>query len=125
MRISLFLVLLALMTSCKNEFENDPALGAWNHVETMADIGDGNATYQKIESNKSLMFTAYGTVISNKKVCLGNNYSEATVATWISESNEFTVDDCTASYSLNDNGDILTVTYNCMEACGEKFARAD
>lgn len=125
MRTLYLLCTVAFLTSCQNKFETDPALGAWKHVESMNDIGDGDQTYHKADTGKTLLFTAYGTVISNQKVCLGNNYSEATVATWVPSKKEWTIDDCIATYSMDESGDFLTVTYACADACGERFKRMD
>ncbi len=123
----IFILLLcsAIFTSCKNEFESEPELGAWKQVASMNDIGNGDTTYRKTESDKTLLFTAYGTVISNQKVCIGNNYKEDTVATWNPGEHTFTVDDCVASYSLDEEKQLLTVSYQCADACGEQFERAE
>ncbi|WP_194852462.1 hypothetical protein [Nonlabens antarcticus] len=124
MKITVLLLVLIAITSCRDGAENNPAFGAWEHVESLSDIGDGNATYQKVDSDKTLLFTAYGTVISNKNVCVGNNYTDATVATWNPDENSFNAGDCIASYELDEAQETLTVSYQCMEACGEKYVRA-
>jgi|GEM_PF-6609491 len=119
----LFTALLAM--SCNDKAVDNDVVGAWQHVESLSDIGNGNATFHRVNSEKTLLFTAYGTVISNQNVCTGNNFKEGTVATWNPEKKEFNVDDCVASYELDKELGTLTVHYRCMEACAEKYVRPE
>jgi hypothetical protein len=125
MRVLIILCIAVLFVSCNDSKVDNDIIGAWQHVESLSDIGDGNATFHRVDSDKTLLFTAYGTVISNQNVCIGNNFKEATVATWNPEKQGFNVDDCVASYELDKESSVLTVSYQCMEACGEKYVRAD
>ncbi len=123
MRIIYLTLILIAFTGCTNKFENDPALGGWRLAQVLNDTGDGNATYVEANSEKTLLFTAYGTVIGNQAVCIGNNHSEATVAQWEPEFKRFTEGECYALYEVSQDGDTLTVTYNCMETCAERYTR--
>lgn len=124
MKITNLFIALFFISSCKQDQPIDEnVIGAWQHSETLMDIGDGNGSYQKVDSEKTLLFTAYGTVISNQSICIGNNHKDATVATWLPEENKFSVDNCEATYELDPAQETLTVTYQCMEACGEKYIR--
>jgi hypothetical protein len=123
MRILTFVLFIVLSSSCKEGMENNPAFGAWKHVESKSDMGDGKATFHRVDSDKTLLFTAYGTVISNQNVCIGNNFKEGTVATWNPEEKSFNLDECAATYELELDGDQLIVNYQCMEACAEKYVR--
>ncbi|KQC33765.1 hypothetical protein AAU57_10805 [Nonlabens sp. YIK11] len=125
MKYAYFLLAIVLTVSCNDAAVDNDVVGAWKLSESMNDIGDGNATYRKVESDKTLLFTAYGTVISNQNVCIGNNFKEGTVAEWNPNAKEFSLEDCTASYELDEATGELTVTYQCMEACGERYVRAD
>lgn len=125
MRILAILSLLAVSISCQDSAVDNDIVGAWQHVESINDIGDGNATFQKVDSDKTLLFTAYGTVISNQNVCMGNNFKKATVATWNPDENSFNIEECVAQYELDEKTLTLTVSYQCTEACGEKYVRAE
>lgn len=125
MRILAILSLLAVSISCQDSAVDNDIVGAWQHVESLSDIGDGKATFHRVDSDKTLLFTAYGTVISNQNVCVGNNFKEATVATWNVDQGNFNVDDCVAQYELDNQTQTLTVSYQCIEACGEKYIRAN
>ncbi len=123
MRTTFLLIAIILLTGCTNKFEDDPALGGWRLAEVLNDPGDGNATYVEATSEKTLLFTAYGTVISNQSVCIGNNHSDKTVAEWQPELNRIVEGECYGVYEIDENADVLTVTYNCMESCAERYTR--
>ncbi|BAO56180.1 hypothetical protein NMS_2171 [Nonlabens marinus S1-08] len=125
MRFLAVFVLAILTTSCDDQEVDNDLIGAWKHVESLSDIGDGKATFHRVNSDKTLLFTAYGTVISNENVCMGNNFQEGTVATWNPSDKGFQLEDCKATYTLDKEIGVLVVNYQCMEACAEKYVRAD
>ena len=125
MRTLLVFALIIITTSCGSKVKDaqNPVLGTWQLTESLMDIGDGNGTYNKVTSDKTLTFEEDGSVVSNKNVCQGNFYSDANVGTWNAEDQTFASGKCEAQYTVID--DVLEVSYNCIEACGERYVRTN
>ena len=83
MKLLGFLLLLITVNSCDNtKNTSNELVGTWRHVESLSDIGDGNATFHRVNSKKTMTFNADGTVTSNENVCTGNNFQEGSTADW-------------------------------------------
>lgn len=58
MKKKTFLLLVAgVLFSCNNDDNPNPNLyliGTWNLIEVLADTGDGNGTFQPVDSNQTI-----------------------------------------------------------------------
>jgi hypothetical protein len=118
------LLLLLFYLSCGHASENkQPSLyGKWKMVYSLADIGDGKATWREADMSdpRIITFTEKGEFIDNKT----------------NRSQKFEFQDSTHINVLTDHGtgpftftivkltrDSLELRPNCIEACGEKFIK--
>lgn len=93
----LLLLTIGLLFSCTKEDQNNSKtelIGNWKLIEVLADPGDRNATFQPVESTKTIEFKNNGTVITNSSLC--DPYSEEIISS--------------GKFSLNGN----TITTNCQ-----------
>ncbi|SCY08198.1 hypothetical protein SAMN05192588_1045 [Nonlabens sp. Hel1_33_55] len=124
MKLLGFLLLLITVNSCDNtKNTSNELVGTWRHVESLSDIGDGNATFHRVNSKKTMTFNTDGTVTSNENVCTGNNFQEGSTADWDTDNESFSLGDCQATYSYDADIEELIINYQCIEACGEKYIR--
>jgi len=125
-KLTFILLISAYLLSCSST-KNTTILGTWKLTEQRLDIGDGNSTFTKIESGKTMTFLADGTITSNGAICFMTQMPEVqTTGTYDTLTKTLTSKDCpkTAlkiSYEVN-NG-VLVINYPCMEPCQQKFVK--
>lgn len=102
-------------------------VGKWALTESLIDIGNGQGTFQSIESEKIIEFLDNGKVISNGPLCQMS--SETTTAgEGDYDRNEKTISATDCNFELppiryEHNGGELILWYPCMEPCGHKFVK--
>ena len=119
------LLLIATFMSCSTTNQSSsPLQGSWKMTEYLADIGDGNGTWQPADAaNQSVLeFRADGTL------------GESGPATANSGSKYEILNDSTVVFVRGENrinvkykiiGNTLTLNPPCIEACGQKFIRME
>lgn len=124
----LLLVAIGLMLSCNNNQENleTGLIGKWKLIEVLADPGDGNGTFQPVESNKIIKFKSNGTLTTNSSLC--EPYSDEIISTGTYENNTITTgcqnpNITTISFELNNQYLILNFASN--EGYSQKFEKID
>jgi len=124
--LTFILLFSTYLLSCSST-KNKTILGTWKLTEQRLDIGDGNSTFNKIESGKTITFLANGTITSNGEICFMTQTPEVqTTGTYDTLSKTITSKDCPKTtlkinYELN-NG-VLVINYPCMEPCQQKFVK--
>lgn len=110
--------------------ESDPKselIGSWKMIEVLADPGDGSGTFVSVESDKLLTFEANGVISSNGSMCDMSTHTDSpTVGTYSATEQKFNSADCTNAdfdYNFEVSGNILLVTYPCIESCKAKFQK--
>lgn len=121
-----------LLSSCKKT-EDDPSsiVGSWKLVEVYADPGDGSGTFRKIDGEKTLEFRSDGKAeVHNGDFCrinlqsTNNEISDYSITNGAGGADmKLIFDKCEMGPSFSIRGDILTIYYQCIEGCGEKFVR--
>lgn len=102
-------------------------LGTWKLTEQRLDIGDGNSTFTKIESNKTITFLIDGTLTSNGAICFMTQTPEIpTTGIYDTLTKTLTSKDCPKTvlkinYEIKDG--VLIISYPCMEPCQQKFVK--
>jgi len=123
--IFIFLVSTYLL-SCSST-KNTTLLGTWQLTEQRLDIGDGNSTFTKIKSGKTMTFLANGTITSNGAICFMTQVPEAkSTGVYDTLTKTLTSKDCPKTalkigYEVNDG--VLIISYPCMEPCQQKFVK--
>lgn len=123
-----------LFYSCKKSdvTSTDPfeLVGKWKLTELYADPGDGSGKFRKIESKKTIEFTKEGKVKStNGDLCTisiesnASDDSHFTIKEMYGGLSKIVVEKCKTEISFEIKSDELTLYYNCIEGCGEKFRR--
>jgi hypothetical protein len=124
------LVFILACTACQNQTiegkKEDSLFKTWRLTETLADIGDGKATWQKVQvsQNSTLTFVADGTL----KQVDGNNVQNGTYKIVQEQSSSYLMvklDGNTSEFrwpivELSESK--LHLTFGCIEACGAKYA---
>ncbi|MBL1409871.1 hypothetical protein [Sphingobacterium faecale] len=129
-------IITVLFYSCKKSDETSTApfelAGKWKLTEVYADPGNGAGKFRKIEGKKTLEFTKGGQVKStNGDLCFINLYSSANessnfeVKEMYDGLNKIVLEKCETEISFEIKADELTLYYNCIEGCGEKFKRVE
>jgi hypothetical protein len=100
--------------------------GEWKLVERLIDPGDGSGVFEPVNSEKKIRFFKDGTLLSNGSLCNpGNAQTDQTsTGTYNAATGEMTINDCHVNpiqYSID--GPYLTVTYQCIEACRDKYLK--
>lgn len=125
MRILLFFLTIGLISCHKDEFKkhNYKLVGKWKRIETFISPGNGGS-WQKDQSNPpiTIEFTADGKFISN-----GNFYSNFTDYKVNADNTiEFMppLNGVTRAVYYSFNSDTqLTLTFACIEGCGDRFVK--
>lgn len=112
-----------------NPINNSELIGEWNLIEVYADPG-GGGTFEPVESDKRVTFHADGTISSNGDLC---NMSITTTSTTTGTTGTYSLSDSTFSstscvdpdydYAFEQTGDILIITYPCIEPCQMKYKK--
>lgn len=125
MCIFLFVLLIALANCHKEEFKkhNYNLVGKWKRIESYINPGNGGS-WQKDQINPPLTieFMADGKLVSNSQ--LYSNFTGYTIAA--GNTIEFLppLNGVTRAvyYSFNSDTE-LTLTYACIEGCGDRFVK--
>ncbi|MCJ8292033.1 MAG: hypothetical protein HRT58_19300 [Crocinitomicaceae bacterium] len=122
--------LLLLSSSCNKQAcaSSTGIVGEWELIEELIDPGDGSGTFQPISSNKEIKFCDDGTFEANGEMCMMENQASSTQeGTYDVTTNTFSPNSCMImapmSYSYSVNGDVLILTYPCIEGCQQKYCR--
>jgi hypothetical protein len=124
--LSIILLVSTYLLSCSSTKQTN-ILGTWKLTEQRLDIGDGNSTFTKIKSGKTLTFLANGTITSNGAICFMTKTPEVeTTGVYDTLSKTLTSKDCPETalkirYELLDGN--LIISYPCMEPCQQKFVK--
>ena len=131
MRIFSFLVIALLVLSCSSDdLDTSNVVGTWKLAQVLADPGDGSGTFVNVESNKTIIFLSDGTFSSNGNLCFFGSLTTVTTEGVFSAEDEViypTTCENFARIGLNykiENG-ALTVYYQCIEACAEKYKKIE
>ena len=129
-KIIILLFALAIIASCKksDENKNTGLIGKWKMTDVLMDPGDGSGTFQPISTSKYIEFRSNGTLYSNGS--LVSNSGEVIVA----DSGTYDLADSSFSsyqifidlpYKMHfiQEGNILTISYPCIEPCRAKFRK--
>lgn len=122
--------LLLLSSSCDKQTCSSVSgiVGEWELVEQLIDIGDGNATFQPITSDKEIKFFDDGTFEANGEMCtMASQSSSIHEGTFDESAETFSPNNCIStapmSYQYTVNCNTLILTYNCIEECQQKYIR--
>lgn len=125
-KVALTLLILIIVISCKKN-SNDELVGTWELIEIFSDPGDGSGSYNSVESDKTITFKNNGKLISNGSLCEVSKVSDGKTTGRYSEANStFTSSDCLDpdyEYTFVRDGNILIITYPCIEGCGAKYQK--
>lgn len=125
-KLAFIFLVSAYLLSCSST-KNTAILGTWKLTEQRLDIGDGNSTFNKIESDKTFTFLADGTVTSNGAICFMTQMREAQTSgvydalTKVLSSKDCPKTDLKIRYEIKDG--ILIISYPCMEPCQQKYVK--
>ena len=120
---------IGLFSSCDTDDDssNQDLIGEWELIEILADPGDGSGTFSEVESNKTIKFHEDGTITSNGTLCtMSIEANNPTSGTYSLTHSNFTSPDCSQpeySYQFEHSGNILIITYPCIEPCQAKYIR--
>lgn len=119
--------LLFLLTQCQNEIEANQSssdiTGTWKLIAVKNDIGNGLGTFVPATTEKVLIISADGKVVSSVGFCPASNSNEATYNTATGELKPQGCDQF-LPYKARKEGDNLILTPGgCIEECGEKYVR--
>ncbi|MGJ1195530.1 hypothetical protein ACR777_00180 [Sphingobacterium spiritivorum] len=135
------LTLMACNKDSNNSSENNGITGRWKLVEVYADPGDGSGKYRAVDSKKQLTFKADGTVeVQNGDLCTvsidsdkkeTSSYKILDKNASSGKKNRLVIMSCIVmqndptELSFEIKGDMLTISYLCMEGCGERYKRIE
>lgn len=129
MKQTIFLILFSMfLSSCKNDESISPELtGTWYLTEVLADPGDGSGIFMPVDSNKTITFLSSGIVESNESLCQGTIIQGTGLGTYSLQDSTI-VPSCpdqeiTVNILFKIEGANLILTYQCIEACAEKYVK--
>jgi len=128
-KILFILLTVGILYSCDNDnFNSDTELvGNWKLIEVLSDPGDGSGTFNSVESDKIITFENDGTITSNGNLCdLSITSDNQTSGTYSISEMTFTPANCNNlenDIPFNQNGNILIITYRCIEGCAAKYKK--
>jgi hypothetical protein len=105
-----------------------PILGEWELIETYMDPGDGSGTFQPVNSNKIITFSANGTISSNENICdIATNPNTSNSPSSGTYSNNSINVNCHVNQpwdiTFQQTGNILILNYPCICGCQAKYRR--
>jgi len=141
MKKYLLVVLLVITSSCTSD-DSKPTdetgiIGKWKLIEQLADPGDGSGTFQPINSERVIEFFSEGTVSVNGDLCfMTSEVGETVTGTYMKTSDnnfdtqydgEIIPNSCSSRsakvyFDLSVSGNLI-LWYQCIEGCGQKFAK--
>ncbi|MFK7772497.1 MAG: hypothetical protein AB8F94_10165 [Saprospiraceae bacterium] len=125
-KIMFLLVAIVVIFSCSEKKENS-LIGKWKLTEQMIGIGNGNATFQKVNSEKTIEFLKNGTLVSNGTLCtLSKDSDQAEEAIFSEIKNAIILKDCGSNNKdiyIEMKGAELILSYQCIEVCQQKYIK--
>ena len=127
-KIVLAVFTVGVFFSCQNDDDNSNVelIGNWKLIEVLADPGDGSGTFNTVESDKIITFESNGTISSNGSLCdISDSSTTQTSGTYSNSTMTFSSADCNPNhdYSFEQNGNILIISYPCIEPCQAKYIK--
>ena len=127
----LILLLAGLFSTCSDDTSEEPKtlVGTWKLSAVYFDPGDGSGDFQATDIDKRIEFFADGRVESEDNLCFaGNSGGSASSGFYILPDSILQVDGCPEApfptrFSLRKES--LILSYPCIEACQEKYVRAN
>ena len=123
-------IIVLLFINCSSDNAPTSLSGKWKLVQVLADPGDGSGIFRDIQSNKTIEFFSDETFDSNGNLCFFQPIDEVTTQGAYSEDkNEIYPNTCNSfvgvvlNYKLEKN--TLIITYQCIEACAEKYVKIE
>ncbi len=130
MKPTIFLILsLLILLSCKDEEVVSPDLiGTWRLTEVLADPGDGSGIFNPVDSDKTITFLVDERVQSNATLCNFSTRPEAPGEGFYSLQDSTITPTCPdqefeSNIWFKLEGSNLILTYQCIEACAEKYVK--
>lgn len=141
MKKYLLVVLLVIISSCTSDdskpIDETGLIGKWKLIEQLADPGDVSGTFQPISSQRVIEFFSEGTVSVNGDLCfMTSEVRETVTGTYMKTSDnnsdtqyygEIIPNSCSSRsakvyFDLPVSGNLI-LWYQCIEGCGQKFAK--
>ena len=128
-RLLIALFGIVILLNCSNDDDNNTGiLGQWKLAQILADPGDGSGVFTDIDSNKTIIFFEDGTFSSNGNLCFFNSLTQITTEGTFSLENEEIIPISCDSFAqiildFKLEGGLMTVYYQCIEACAERYVK--
>ncbi|NRD21498.1 hypothetical protein HNV08_15695 [Winogradskyella eckloniae] len=122
--VYILLVIITLVSCSDDDTEDADLIGNWKLIEVLSDPGDGNGTFQDIDSEKTITFFEDGTFSSTESICNSATTDDLYIGVY-TDSN-LTPDNCSDSgwaYNFVIDGNTLILSYPCIEPCKEKYIK--
>ncbi len=117
---------LFLVFSCNKSGNATSLQGEWRLIEVLADPGDGSGMFTPVSSNKTIEFFSNGTIASNGELCfmtIESNSPSSGTYELLDHTISANCIDAGMPITFNQQGDVLIVTYPCIEACQHKYKK--
>lgn len=130
MKLLIPMIIFILLISCDSkeiEPQND-LVGKWRLIEVYADPGDGSGTFNPVSSSKTIEFKNNGRFVSNGQMCYIEIVpTDGSKGSYSFDNKTLVPDNCEFEFELpfELNGNELTISYFCIEGCGEKYEKVN
>lgn len=113
-------IFFGLIAGCATMNETSSLAGKWKLTESLADPGDGSGKWNAVTNESYLTFNTDGSVSST------DSPNFQTYKVLDSVKLEFTLNDGRKQVvSYKTEGSTLTLTPQCIEACGSKYVKVN
>ncbi|BAO54745.1 hypothetical protein [Nonlabens marinus] len=123
-------IILGFFLSCDetDDVNRDTELiGTWKLVELYSDPGDGSGRFNRVNSEKVIIFKEDGALTSNGSICeIDNVTTNPTSGTYSITDSTFRSDDCNNpdyDYEFIKTEGTITVYYPCIEGCAARYRK--
>ncbi|WP_124981362.1 hypothetical protein [Nonlabens xiamenensis] len=120
--ILLGITLLACQSDDDAASSNEGIEGMWELTAIYVDPGNGSGNFEPA-SGKTLQFTSQNLVNCNQGFCFGSITQATTTGTYNTAATSIEINNCQANYTLD--GDVLELSYFCIEPCVERYNRVN
>lgn len=125
-KFSILASTLLFLFSCDSDEELmfSDIIGTWRLTETLVDPGDGSGTFEPIESDKMVSFTADGEMSSNGNFCNSPVINGSGI---YSLSDSTITVECSQTITLHFDltSESLIIFKHCIEPCAEKYVKTN
>ena len=126
MKLTLFLLLSVLFSSCSQE--EGPGIesaitGKWKLIEFLSDPGDGSGVFQPATIDKTITFFSDLTFESSSSMC--NLNDGGSQGYYDPETMIITPENCTFQITYKLENSKLILYYPCKEPCAEKYEKVE